>query len=114
MKPLNRSTLAPDITMCIMVFCIKIFIIPPTTTTISPVIKKPDMKLKSFFEKITYNVKVAKVIAVKAKASAAIVGPTRYSKGPNVKPEIVVKLKSATIFKPGFRAAKEAKKINAN
>ena len=109
MKPLNKSTLAPDIIMCIIVFCIKIFIRPPTTTTISPVIKKPDMKLKSFLEKITYRVKVANVIAVKAKASAAIVGPTRYRRGPKVKPEMVVKLKSATIFNPGFLAAKEAK-----
>ncbi len=86
--------------------------IPPKITTISPVIKNPDIKLKSFLEKITYNVRVAKVIAVKANASAAIVGPTLYNKGPMVKPEIVVKLKSATIFKPGLRAAKEAKKTN--
>ena len=51
------------------------------------------------------------MIAVRTKASAAIVGPTLISRGPNVNPETVVKLKSAMIFKPGFRAAKEAKNI---
>ena len=55
----------------------------------------------------------ANVMAVKANASAAIDGPTWYNKGPRVSPETVVKLKSATMFRPGLRAAKEAKKISA-
>ena len=113
MNPLNSNTLAPDITKCIIPLCMKnIFSNPPTTRTISPVIKNPDMKLKSFLEYTTYRLRHTKVIAVRAKASAAMVGPTLASRGPNVNPETVVKLKRAIIFKPGFRAAKEAKNIS--
>ena len=52
------------------------FNIPPAITTINPVIKNPDMKLKSFFETTTYMDNPANVMAVNANASAAIDGPT--------------------------------------
>ena len=106
MNPLNSNTLAPDITKCIKPLCMKnIFTNPPTTITIRPVIKKPDMKLKSFLEYTTYRLKHTNVIAVSANASAAMVGPTLISNGPKVSPETVVKLNKAIIFSPGFRAA---------
>ena len=105
MKPLNSNTLAPDITKCIIPLCIKnIFSNPPTTRTISPAIKNPDMKLKSFLEMTTYKLKLTKVIAVRAKASAAIVGPTLINIGPNVNPETVV-IAPISVVPPLFEVA---------
>ena len=115
MNPLNSRTLAPDMAKCAnSLWKKKRLSSPPTIITISPAIKKPDMKLKSFFEKTTYKDNPTNVIAVSANASATTVGAVRESNGPRVNPETVVKLNSATMLSPGLRATNEAKKIRAN
>ena len=77
MNPLKRITPAPDIIKCIIgLWNRNMFKRLPITIVIKPTIRNPDMKLKSFFEKTTYIVKPPKVIAVRAKAWVAILGPT--------------------------------------
>ena len=112
MNPLKRRTAAPEIMNCVRELPKNILISDPMTTTIRPVKRNPCMKLKSLLEKMTYIVNPPKTNAVRAKASNAMLGPTRYSNGPTTKPVTVVKLKRANMFNPGFFAAYWAKKTS--